>query len=125
MTNGKIYYLLETGEVVLHIPENQSEWAKQTTREQDEVLYTPLQAYASNTIGLLELEQGQYGSDFASASGYRVNLNTMELEFTYPIYYPPVTEKLNRLEQENQFLKQENATLKDAVDQLILDSLSI
>jgi hypothetical protein len=116
MTTAKIYYLKQTGEVILHIPENHSQWAKPTTREQDEALYNALQAYNPQEVDLLELEPGQYTSDFLSATSYRVNLETLELEFLYPTYHPPLTSQIEQLAAENVLLKSENEALKAQLD---------
>ncbi|MGX8797239.1 hypothetical protein ACR6HW_14310 [Fusibacter sp. JL298sf-3] len=116
MTNSKIYYLKQTGEVILHIPENYNPRTKPTTREQDEAIYTPLQTYNPQEVALLELESGQYANDFLSATSYRVNLDTMVLEFSYPVFNQPLTERLNQL-------KTENVELKSKLSQAELDNL--
>ncbi|MCM3040721.1 hypothetical protein M3201_13540 [Paenibacillus motobuensis] len=61
------------------------------------------------TIGELHLELGQYAQDFAKCSCYRINPETLELEFAYPVpskldpveltYYTPLTEQVNELKQ--------------------------
>lgn len=112
MTLTKIYYLKQTGEVILHIPENNSEWAKSTTREQDEAIYSPLQSYNPESVDLLELEPGQYASDFVSATSFRVNLDTLELEFEFPVYHPPLTSRIQAEEQKNLILQERVNTLE-------------
>ncbi|WP_068784111.1 hypothetical protein [Paenibacillus phocaensis] len=63
------------------------------------------------TIGELHLELGQYKQDFIACSGYRVNPDTQELEFTYTepgqsgeepqelVYQPPLSEQVSELKQ--------------------------
>ncbi|MNF04023.1 hypothetical protein D3C80_2034490 [compost metagenome] len=61
------------------------------------------------SVGLLELEYRQHAQDFLSATGYRVNLETKELEFSYnpinvddpaePVYQRPLTEQIASLQE--------------------------
>jgi hypothetical protein len=118
MIRAKIYYLRESGEVILHIPENHSQWATPTTRKHDETIYSPLQAYNPQDVDVLELTEGQYASDFISATNFRVNTDTLELEFNYPIYHPSLTETVNLLKIQNQNLLLENEQLKSLMADL-------
>lgn len=118
MTNRKLYYLKDTGEVILHIAPNDSIWAEQTTRAQDEVLYSPLQSYNPEMVDLLELEPEVHASDFTSSSGFRVNIDTLEVEFQFPVYYPPLTEQLKLEVAKSESLQAKSNELQNRVDAL-------
>ena len=58
---------------------------------------------------MIQLEYGQYAQDFATCNGYRVNPDTLELEFSYPdpsqpepqepVYQKPLSEEITDLKQ--------------------------
>ena len=79
----RIYYDIATGNVILDTGERQG-LVVATTVEQDIATYKALSERNSDTYDVLELEYGQYQQDFAESNGYRVNTETLELEFTYP-----------------------------------------
>lgn len=77
-----------------------------------------------NTFDYIELEYGQYREDFLHATSYRVNPKTKELVFSYdkieeeetdPIYQEPLTEKVERLENEKENLEKTVSALGQAV----------
>ncbi|MCL6617959.1 MAG: hypothetical protein K6T39_12920, partial [Anoxybacillus ayderensis] len=82
----------------------------------------PLKNYNKESIGLIVLRDGQYAQDFAQCNGYRVNPETLELEFSYPdpnqpsqepIYQKPLTERLTEMEQRQELIQK-------ALDDLLL-----
>lgn len=79
----KIYYDALTGNVLVDTGERQG-FVIETTTDQDFQTYQTLIERARETIGIIQLEYGQYAQDFAECNGYRVNPNTLELEFSYP-----------------------------------------
>lgn len=105
----KIYYDKNTGVVVQHIPEAAGPWIIETSREKDFIDFPSLSERNPDTIGLLQLEYGQYAEDFAETSGFRVNPDTLSLEFAYPdpsnpeqppVYQPPLTAQVAELKAE-------------------------
>jgi len=114
----KVYYELATGDVILTTLEKASETATNTTKEQDFEIYDVLQARNPDTVGVIQLEFGQYQSEFQTAKSYKVNLETNELVFEYPTYEPPLTEQIERLKRENLSLKEENTALKEQQKEL-------
>lgn len=105
----KIYYDKNTGVVVQHIPEASGPWIIETSREKDFIDFPSLSERNPDTVGLLQLEYGQYAEDFAETSGFRVNPDTLSLEFAYPdpnnpeqppIYQPPLTAQVAELKAE-------------------------
>lgn len=79
----KLYYDLATGDIVQDTGERGGS-VIETTLEQDFAAYKALNERVPETVGMLQLDYGQYAEDFAQASGYRVNVETGELDFSYP-----------------------------------------
>lgn len=91
--------------------------------EQDFKDYVALAERNPNTVGVIELKFKQHERDFAKAMDYRVNPQTLKLEFFYPdpnaptpptpVFQPPLTEQVSTLQTEV-------TTLKAVIDDLIL-----
>jgi len=104
----KIYFDKLTGNVLVDTGERQGN-VVETTQEQDFEVYTVLAERVPETVGCIQLEYGQYAQDFASCNGYRVNPETLQLEFSYPdpqnpesqepVYRKPLSEEINELKQ--------------------------
>ncbi|MDO0823578.1 hypothetical protein [Desulfosporosinus nitroreducens] len=56
---------------------------RETTWEADFVSYVELAQRVPETVGVIQLEYGQYRQDFAECNGYRVNPDTLAVEFSY------------------------------------------
>ena len=78
----KIFYEKETGNVILDTGERKGSVIP-TTVEQDIGSYSVLSERNRETFDVLELEYGQLSQDFGESNGYRVNMETKELEFSY------------------------------------------
>lgn len=102
----KLYYENATGDVILITPEKHSEFAINTTKEQDFQMYDVLAARNPDTVGVIQLEYGQYSAEFQSAKSVHVNPETQELQFEYPEYHPPLTVQVETLRAESEQLKQ-------------------
>jgi hypothetical protein len=106
----KIYYDKATGNVILDTGEKMGA-VIETTVDQDFETYQVLKERVRDTVGVIQLEFGQYAQDFAQCNGYRVNPETLEIEFSYPdpnatepqepVYQKPLTEQIEELRQEN------------------------
>lgn len=79
----KIYWDKATGNVLVDTGERSGS-VRETTQEEDFAAYQALAERVPDTVGCLQLEYGQYARDFADCNGYRVNPDTLELEFSYP-----------------------------------------
>lgn len=79
----RIYYDVLSGEVILDLGERIGS-EPPSTIERDIEVYKILSERNRDTFDLIELEYGQYKQDFIECSGYRVNPNTVKLEFSYP-----------------------------------------
>lgn len=115
MIGFKIYYEKETGEVILTIPERNHVNAVETTKEQDIIMFDVLGARNPEIIDFIQLEFGQYQSDFQTARSWRVNMETRQILFEYPIFSTPLSTMVEQLQQENEELKVENKELKLAI----------
>lgn len=120
----KIYYDKATGNVIVDTKEH-SGFVIKTTKEQDFETYVQLSERNPETVGLLELEYGQYAEDFAEANGYRVNPETLELEFSYPdpndpeqppVFQRPLSVEVEELRQENILLKAQNSAISERTE---------
>lgn len=105
----KIYYELATGNAILDTGERKGD-VIETTVEQDISIYTVLTERNRDTFDYIELEYGQYAQDFAECNGYRVDVATKSLQFSYPdpnqptadpIYIKPLTEQVTDLQAQN------------------------
>lgn len=104
----KIYYEKATGNVILDTGEKMGA-VIETTIDQDFETYQALKERVRDAVGVIQLEYGQYAEDFAQCNGYRVNPQTLELEFSYPDpnttepqepeYQKPLTEQLKETQQ--------------------------
>lgn len=79
----KLYFDKLSGGVIVDTGER-SGFVRETTREEDFAAYQTLAERVADTVGCIQLEYGQYAQDFAECNSYRVNLDTLELEFSYP-----------------------------------------
>ncbi|MBU5441198.1 hypothetical protein [Paenibacillus sp. MSJ-34] len=103
----RIYFDKSTGNVIVDTGER-SGHVVETTNEHDFEVYTALTERNRETVGVLELEYGQYAEDFAACNGFRVNPETLELEFSYPnpddpetppAYRKPLSEELEETKE--------------------------
>lgn len=107
----KIYYDNTMGNVLVDTGERSGD-VIETTREQDFTAYKALSDRVEETVGCLELEYGEYREDFSECNGYRVNVETLELEFSYPDpnetelpqepqYITPLSDRIELVESDN------------------------
>ena len=104
----KIYYDKVTGNVILDTGEMVG-FVTPTTIDEDFETYKALKERVRDTVGVIQLEYGQYAEDFAQCNGYLVNPETLELEFSYPdpnatepqepVYRKPLSEELEETKQ--------------------------
>ncbi|MGN7760444.1 hypothetical protein [Paenibacillus sp. 22594] len=106
----KIYYEKSTGNVLVDTGERSGS-VVETTWEQDFASYKSLNERVPETVGVIKLTYRQYAYEFSEAIGYRVNLETEELEFAYldqnaepgepvePVYQQPLTDQFSALKE--------------------------
>lgn len=104
-----IFYDKITGEVIVNTGEYKDVAIKKTV-EQQIASYTALSERNRDTFDVIELEYGEYRQDFMEMNGYRVNVETKALEFSYPDpnepsveqpYQAPLSEQIAELRAEN------------------------
>lgn len=102
----KVFYDVVNGNVIMSIPELQGFYIEKSIDEEISS-YMELSERNRDTFGVLELPFGAYSQDFAECNGYRVNVETKTLEFSYPDpnnpsteqpYQAPLSEKVAQLE---------------------------
>lgn len=106
----KVYYEKITGNTIISTSEMKGNVIKSTI-DQDFEMLLPLQNYVRESVGVMELEYGEFSQDFRECNGVRVNLDTLELEFSYPdpsqeepqepVYIKPLTEQVEELKSQN------------------------
>lgn len=104
----KIYFDKLTGNIIQDTGEKLGN-VRETTQEEDFQVYQTLAERVPETVGVIQLTYGQYAQDFQACNGYRVNPDTMQIEFSYPdpnippeepVYRPPLTIEVEELKQE-------------------------
>ena len=84
----KIYYCNLTGNILQIIGDIQG-YVKETTFDEDCEIYQQLKYRDKETIGLIQLEFGEYPKLSHGSTGVVINLETKELEFIYE-ELPPI-----------------------------------
>lgn len=104
----RIYYELSTGNIVFDTGEKSGD-VVETTIEQDFETYVALQERVRSTIGVIQLEYGQYAEDFMQCNGYSVDVSGEEpvLLFSYPDPEDPADPPIYRLPLSVQVADQE------------------
>lgn len=110
----RIFFLKNNGTVILEVGEMEG-WVVEPEKEFNKALeeaykyYAELSKYNKEVVDFIDLEFGEYKTEFAECTSYRVNVETKTLEFDYtPIPEPPevphtptIHERLDALEQVN------------------------
>lgn len=118
----RFFWEIETGNIIAERREMSGSLVE-TTKEQDFGKYTELQGLDPNAIEMITFEPGQYAEDFARADSWRFDPETKRIQFRYPdpnepeppepVYQPPLTEQVKRLQDENTELKMAIAELAE------------
>ena len=134
----KIYYCNLTGNVIKIIGDMQG-YVKETTFDEDYLIYQELNEREKESIGLIQLGYGEYAILSKDSTGVMVDLDTNELIFTYeeipqppaePTWEEVINDKISTLEEENIKLKESQAeqdimmqSTQDAVDFILLEEM--
>lgn len=98
-----------------------------TTKERDLEVFPILTERNIETYDYIDVSQNQYTQNFAECTGYRVDVVTKTLVFSYPdpnnpeappVYQKPLTEQISEV-------KTELKNTQDAVDFLLMNSMPI
>lgn len=119
----RIYYLKVDGRVVLDTGEAEG-WVNPTTTEDDWRIYTELSKYNKTEVDFIELQFGEFKTEFAECTSYRVNIDTKTLEFDYtPIPDPPEVPTSPTLHERVDDLELGAEATQEALDMLLLSSM--
>lgn len=105
----KIYYCNITGQVLLVLASLVN--VKDYTFEEHYQMYSVLNERVKETIGLIELEFGEFEKVSKNSTNMSVNLETGKLEFTYD-EIPREPNRIDILENKISILESENTNLK-------------
>lgn len=103
----RIYFDKGTGNVILDTGERSGD-VIETTVDQDFESFIVLMERVRETVGVIQFAYGEYAQDFMQCNGYRVNPETLALEFSYPdpnapmpepVYQEPLTEQVAELKR--------------------------
>ncbi len=110
----RIFFLKNNGTVILEVGEMEG-WVVEPEKEFNKALeeaykyYAELSKYNKEVVDFIDLEFGEYKTEFAECTSYRVNVETKTLEFDYTTipeppevpHTPTIHERVDALEQVN------------------------
>lgn len=107
----RIYFDISTGQFLQRTGNFEDAWLTNYETVDEQIpKYPALSERNRETFDILELPFGAYAQDFAECTGYRVNVETKTLEFSYPdpnapdeppVFQKPLSEQILQL-KENQ-----------------------
>lgn len=122
----RIYYDKKNGQPIQQTGNFEDKWLLQYETVEEQIpKYKALSERNRDTFDVIELPYGAYAQDFATCTGYRVNPETKELEFSYPDpnvpeepqpFQKPLSVEVEELKQENLLLKAKNQALTETTD---------
>lgn len=119
----RIYYLKVDGRVVLDTGEAEG-WVNQTTTEDDWRIYSELSKYNKSEVDFIELQFGEFKTEFAECTSYKVNVDTKQLEFDYtPVPEPPEVPVKPSLHERVDNLELGAEATQEALDMLLLANM--
>ncbi|EEA86051.1 hypothetical protein [Peptacetobacter hiranonis] len=78
----RIYYLKVDGRVILDTGEAEG-WVNPTTSEDDWIIYSELSKYNKSEVDFMELQFGEFKTEFAECTSYHVDVAKKEIVFEY------------------------------------------
>ena len=119
----RIYYLKVDGRVVLDTGEAEG-WVNPTTTEDDWRIYSELSKYNKSEVDFIELQFGEFKTEFAECTSYRVNIDTKTLEFDYtPVPPAPDVPISPTLHERVDNLELGAEATQEALDMLLLANM--
>ncbi|KAF6658854.1 hypothetical protein ACT3XG_14570 [Paenibacillus polymyxa] len=118
---SKVYWRKASGEVIFITPEIESDFARETTKEDDMGFYPQFKGFDPAQVEVLQLTYHQYYEDFQRAKSYIVNPETGKMEFVYvddngsgePTPQTPLTDQLSELKARQDSTEAALLTLMD------------
>ena len=126
----KIYYCNITGEILLILASLVN--VKETSFDEDYLIYSALNKRTKNSISLIELDFGEFSKLSQGSTDIIVDLRTKELIFSYEeLPTPPqepteieiIQNKISILEQNNQELREELNQIQTSIAALITTTI--
>ena len=119
----RIYYLKVDGRVILDTGEAEG-WVNPTTTEDDWRIYAELSKYNKSEVDYIELQFGEFKTEFAECTSYRVNVDTKQLEFDYtPVPPSPEVPVAPSLHERVDNLELGAEATQEALDMLLLANM--
>lgn len=119
----RIYYLKVDGRVILDTGEAEG-WVNPTTTEDDWIIYSELSKYNKSEVDFMELQFGEFKTEFAECTSYRVNIETKTLEFDYtPVPPAPEVPVKPSLHERVDDLELGAEATQEALDMLLLANM--
>ena len=119
----RIYYLKVDGRVVLDTGEAEG-WVNPTTTEDDWIIYAELSKYNKSEVDYIELQFGEFKTEFTECTSYRVNVDTKQLEFDYtPVPPSPEVPVAPSLHERVDNLELGAEATQEALDMLLLANM--
>ena len=119
----RIYYLKVDGRVILDTGEAEG-WVNPTTSEDDWRIYSELSKYNKSEVDFIELQFGEFRTEFSECTSYRVNVDTKQLEFDYtPVPEPPEVPTAPSLHERVDNLELGAEATQEALDMLLLANM--
>lgn len=119
--NGKIYYNVVTGDVLLRIPQTSGAWSREATLEQDIASFPVLQAVDKNALSVIRLSWDQYKEEFSVSKPVKfVDGKLQWVPLDKPDEPPsevPLSDKVKELEAEKEGMQRR---VSDAEDMIIM-----
>ncbi|UAT29397.1 hypothetical protein K7T73_12380 [Bacillus badius] len=107
--NRRVYFDNSTGDIITTTGGFEGGDVRYTIDYEFEI-YSSLKDRSRDSVGVIDLDIGQYEQDFIESDEYRVNLETKTIEFSYPdpsqpdappVFRKPLTERIVELESQN------------------------
>jgi len=121
--NGKIYYNNVTGVVLLVLYQNDGTWMRETTLEEDIIVFDELKKVNRNVISVKRLEWDQYAEDFATQRPVKIVNGRIQWQPNPPPEVPPqdksFSEKLADAEKELARQKELNTMMNNDFSELV------
>ena len=119
----RIYFLKVDGRVILDTGEAEG-WVNPTTSEDDWRIYSELSKYNKSEVDFIELQFGEFKTEFAECTSYRVNVDTKTLEFDYtPVPPSPEVPVTPSLHERVDNLELGAEATQEALDMLLLANM--
>lgn len=101
----RLFYDLSTGNCIVSYSIDEKIFNVPTV-DNDFNAYLDLSTRNKSSVGVIEFYNQEFEEDFISSNGVKVNLQTNELEFSYPtegtqqpVYQKPLSEQVKELQQ--------------------------